>query len=821
MTGIVQSEKVLSNAFTTRRDMEGINNESRRVFKELDMVDFIMLILLALIPIIVYGNVLKQGYISLFDFTLPTKWMRIYPGNLQGYVAGLNYYNSISGANFSSSFRILEIVLINLFGPYGLRLAAIIPQMLLGPFAYFFSRYFMYDKRVSFVLSLFVMFNPFVMMLNFDSLLDIFSYIFIMPFIISYIELRIKKNLRAGPFALLFLLLPSIYGSTLLLYLGIIISFELSLLITSASNLKYYLRKLITPLVIIVAYVFINIGDLLNIGKLLASSGAVAKNLEATFNVQPSHFNFIQIITFRAEFPYENGLTIFFPAHISSILVIAFLILFITAVSFFVLRFILMSLTKNKYVLTLLIFTALFFIYSVGILSESSDYFYINTLISLLFPIVNPTKLVDPWYNGIYMVIFYSLLIIFVAMPLEQERISSKFLSKNRVSKSLNWISNKNVRRAYLSIILSILVVISAFYIVSSIGLNNSHGIDKIPESDIIAYNILKNTSSGFILTVPTTYAISFNYTKEYANAFGTGLSPTDATFWWNFAPGMLYQSGSFYTDILDSLYHGSNVSSYNEFNNLATLSGIEYILNLNPSTITGVWGSPPPVSNSYILNHTDFRPIYESSDASIFKNPYYRGVSYTSNIFLVSSNPINETILESKLNLSLPVVPPSEFQNLLSFRHVTGITFNETTHNKLKHNTYLLKLRQDGYRIESNASNVSEVVKTSNYQEVHTIIFQNGTIGLLLNQPLNDGEYSIIVSTINNYSLSGKSKFYSLSVVDGLESIILTSKQLTYLYESQSIIISNLIYLIGLVLVSLTCVFVLILQVREIRKEF
>ncbi|MEM3490278.1 MAG: hypothetical protein QXO75_11590, partial [Nitrososphaerota archaeon] len=699
------------------------NNTNERSFSKLDKTDIAILLILAAVPIIIYNNILKQGYVSFFDLTLPSNWMRIYPNNLEGYLAGLNYYNTISSANLNNSFTIFSVILVDIFGSYGLHIAAIMPQILLGPFAYLFSRYFIGGRKVSIILPIFVMFNPYVMMFTFDNIANIFSYEFIMPFIISYFELRVKKNSKAAPFVLLFLILPSIYGAVLPLYFGTILILETSLFFASLDNIKRYIKNIIFLPITVGAYVLINIEDVINKAQILGTLLTGAPSY-------PPHFNIVQILTFQATYPYESGLTNFLPRFAINLLEIAFLILFIISISALVLGIRRAIISKNRYLLTLFIFASLFSIYSIGVLSVGSNYFYINRLISIFLPEI---YVIDPWSNGIYDVIMYLLLTVSLVVSIEDEQRDNRIVQNNSSVKLHKRALGTNVRKSFLSIILSILILSSAFYIVPGLGLNNSFGTGSVPASDITAYKFLENNTDGFIFTIPTTYAISFNYTKEYTNAYGVKSSPTDATFWWNFPPARLYRSGPFYQDLIDSLYYSSNIPSYYEFNNLATISGIEYIVNFNPSTIVQIWGSPPPLSDSYILNHTDFKLIYTSNAVSIFKNPAYRGLSYTSNLFLVSNDPVNATVRESQLNLSLPVITPQQFQNLSLFRSISGVTFNESIYAEIKNNLYLLvPYNRNVYIYRQNISlvypNLLTSLPTSNISIVNNYgIFQNG----------------------------------------------------------------------------------------------
>ena len=775
-----------------------------------DKIDLLIIAILMLVPAIIFYNILKQGYISFFDLTIPASWMKIYPDNIEGYIAGLNLTNSIVSTNINSSFPIISFTLARLFGSYGIHIADIIPQILLGPFAYIFSRYFVSNRLAGIILSLFALFNPFVMMFNFDNITNIYSYVFIMPLIVSYFELRVKKNSKAAPFVALFLLLPPIYGVIPLLYAGTIIVLEVSYLFISLDNLKLYLSKLVFLPIILVTYLIVNIGIFLNESKILANLKPIIQNLNATFNVQPSNFSFMQIISFRAEWPYESGFTNFFPAHISGILEMMFLILFILVMSIFILRVPRIFLAKNKIASTFLIFIILFFTYSVGISSMGSDYLYINRLIYLVFPRINLIDLVDPWDNGIFMVIFYISVITSLLIPAEQKNKSRGLILQNRITKPLNFIFSKKVSRTYLTIVLIIVLIISSFYVITSVDLNNSYVTGKVPESDQTSYEFLENNSSGFFLTVPTTYAISFNYTKEYVDLFGTQSSPTDANFWWNSPPARLYKSGPFYQNIVNSLYYGNNATSRNEFDNLATLSGIEYIFNFNPATIRGFWGSPPPLSDAYILNHTDFKLIYLSNAVSIFKNPYFRGLSYSCSQFLVSTDPLNDTIRESRMNLSYPAVTPQQFRYLSEFTPISGFTFNITIESQIGHNISFISLSSvNGTVIGYNASGTQMPPSSLNYQEVYTFIFQNGTVGLVQSVHPGKDNPSIIVSVLANFPSSSNSEPHSQFIVDGMENIIVAFHTLTYLYEDRAIYLGNLIYITGLILVSLTCLIV------------
>jgi hypothetical protein len=783
-------------------------------FAKFNKIDILAVAILMIIPVLIFNNILKPGFISFFDLPVPANWMNIYPNSIESYIAGLNYYNTIVSANLNYSFSVISLILTEFLGPYGAHIADIIPQILLGPFAYLFSRYFITDRRVSFILSLFVMFNPFVMEFNFDNITNIYSYEFIMPFIISYIELRIKKNSRAAPFVMLFFLLPSIYGSIPLLYAGVVIVLEISYLIASLGNLRRFLSKLLFLPVIIATYLLINIGTLLNISGINASLGNV---ILAPNKPQPPHFNFIQIISFRAVYPYQNGFRFLFPLNISGILENLLLIFFLLVALMLILRSVKIVRGKNTTTLTLFFFTILFFIYSLGILSAGSDYFYINRLIFLLFPSINFPALINLWDNGIFMVIFYVSAVISLVIPTEQRKMGTNPTIRNPRKKLVNIISSKRAKQAYLAVTLTIILITSAFYVVSSIGLNNSYGPDVVPEIDVAVYKFLENNSNGFFLTVPTTHAVSFNYDKIYVDAFGMKIGTADTDFWWNFPPSRFYLSGPFFSDIVNSLYYGNNASSRNEFDNLATLSGIEYVINFNPETVASAFGSLS-LSNAYISSHTDFKLILDTNEVSIFQNPYYRGLSYTSSDFLVSSNTLNDTVKESRMNLSLPVVTPTQFNYLSTFASVKGVTFNETLLNETNRNVSLLvgSSLNDSV-IEPNTSDIKESLSSISYQTVYTIVFQNGSVGLVLGtSPIRDNP-SIIVSVLANFPSSSDRESNSQFIVDGMENIVVAFHIVTYLYEDERIYLGNLIYIIGLGVTSVTCLLVIL----PLRKMF
>ena len=128
--------------------------------------DYLIIICLSLIPVLIFSNVLKSGYISYYDLTIPSSWMKIYPSNFFSYLNGENATNSFYAYKLTSSLSLISLLLYFLFGSNGIHLADLVPLTLLGPFAYIFSRYFVKSKVIGIVIAIFFLFNPYTMILS-------------------------------------------------------------------------------------------------------------------------------------------------------------------------------------------------------------------------------------------------------------------------------------------------------------------------------------------------------------------------------------------------------------------------------------------------------------------------------------------------------------------------------------------------------------------------------------------------------------------------------------------------------------------------------
>ena len=743
--------------------------------------DYLIIICLSLIPVLIFSNVLKSGYISYYDLTIPSSWMKIYPSNFFSYLNGENATNSFYAYKLTSSLSLISLLLYFLFGSNGIHLADLVPLTLLGPFAYIFSRYFVKSKVIGIVIAIFFLFNPYTMILTLDSISNIYSSEFILPFFITYIELRLYNKKKLAPLVILILSIPSIYGITLVLYFGTMVLMEMSFLVLNAKNLRDYFKQFIIVPIIILTYLIININDLIGAKSILVQIG-----LNNSASVPPN-YDVFSIITLQAVYFYENGLTVFFNHSVVVLLEIIILIILSILFSIYILSLFIHKLFLNKKVNFLAIFIPLFFIFSMSIMSMGSNYLYINKIISYFFPEI---YYIDPWDNGIFIIFTISILLIFGSLSFPISQINTDFTFKSRMTIMRKFALAFFHSRKLLTVSIFLILLFSSFYIATNYSLNQAYSPEHIPQAQEQAYKSLENDSCGFAITVPTTYAITFNYSNHSINLFGKKVIHSAATFFWNNPPIRIYESGKYYSQIVNSLYNTNNNSTKNEFDSLATICGIHYLIYFNASNIVNVWASSI-ISYSNITKKTDFQLSYKSKSIDIFTNPYYRGLSYGVNCVIISNHPSQATLEESRLNLTIPTISFEMYSNISKIHKMKALTFNESIYKQSGRTISLIIPFESNVYIYPNKVNLTPPYLISSLNKENIIfknvndfnlsafsnenrIIQNLTVftlknsnnDLLLNEsngPFLISNFSNAVISINIIRMNNKSIFFTL----------------------------------------------------------
>ena len=707
---------------------------------------------------ILYGYLLTYQYIAWEDFVLPTSWMKITAITIQSQIAGYTSSSSLFTPNLIYSNNLFIYLLSLLLGNFSYHVFTFTTQILWGPIIYLFSRYFRVTRVTSLLLSVFSMFNPFVASANADSLMNLYFYEFTFPLIIFYLEFRVKRKFYLLPLLVLIINLPPVFNSVPLLMIGSVILLEASFLIC-----KPRARTLPRELLTSGASLFVLLGSFI-----VAHYGSLVyeKSILGTLGVHTPPgtsltFNFLEMITFNGSAGYENTLLIFFDVLVYQLVTIAALGLFVILVTVLLLKFKQFKTLDDFDIRLLLTFAALFIVFGSAVYSYSSDYLAVNYLISKVFPYVYN---IDSGSMVIFPLVSLILLSIIVDRVLftrssgcmgESNLVHSQLAkaennimaaketgNKTKHAISLRGINRRLRARSFpksIFVVWALIALIASPFVVFSIHLSEAQSRTSIPASDVLVYNWITENANGFVLTIPSTYAINFNYSTYSVTGLGKTHSITDADFWWNFPPALMIKSGPYYSQLLNELYSNSTVSGIS-FNNLASILGIEYLINFEPNSVVSYWGSGPPLTNEYISQHTDFAVALETNGITVFRNPNFRGLAYTTNQVIVSDNVTNAVLTESANNLSLPVVNSTDYSVLSSLTQLHPYFFAGSIGNnrQIVQNIPTLRLTQSMFLHEYNTS----IIQKNNLEWVQNSLQKIDSSFTLVNSSGNSSLY-------------------------------------------------------------------------------
>lgn len=706
--------------------------------------DLILCIVLIVIVIYVFRNILTPGFESYRDFVVPASWMNISNFKYDNF----QYYNTLNTTNVLNLYWYLNAILIAIFGSYGFHISAIIPEIIIPISAYFFSRKLKISRFYSVLISLFSIFNPYTFTFNFDTPINLYYVMFYFVFFISYFIFRTEKKLIYFFIALLTFLSTSVFGADLFIFFGTLIIIEISLLLADIKRIKRWIRDLPIPILFGLSYIVFHIHDLI-----ISSGDTIQFGATTSSTIEPK-YNLIQIITFQADYSYENTLNLLFSNWIYLFIIILFIILFVTLLVMFFYKFINTFKRGDYKADTLYIFTMILLVYSIIFDSRGTNYLYFNSIIIKFFPFIS---IIDPWDDGaLYL---FSLMFLLVSINLKTDVKSRNILanlSKHYIcaSKSSRFLvrlkfskNRQNIISTFLIVVLLLFSSIIPFSILSN-QLDNEYSPNVIPNDIKQTYLAIDNNSNGYYFVIPPTRDVSFNYSNYVLNGIGKdACSIADASFWGVFTNNNLYQ-GPLSSNLVQSL-NGQNLSCQNTFQAISDLVGIKYIVNINPHLVRQWWpyqDYPIKISNDYILNYTKFKLLESDSNISIFYNPYFHGISFYSKQFIVSNNLIVREMRLWADNISIPLINYTEYKEISSLRpNIRFYTLNSTISNNSGGSIFLISLSNlNVYRnlTESNPkfnevplSSLSEtnkfnsIVSGENMSSIHTNIQGNLSI--------------------------------------------------------------------------------------------
>lgn len=720
--------------------------------------DIIYSIGLIAIQTVLFRNILRNGFYSYWDLVVPSSWMNTSLLQPTAVMYGLSQPFSLLNSRLY-----LQAVLIVLFGNFGIHLFPLLVESTLAIFAYTYMRYFELSPHISFFLSLVVLFNPFVLIMNVDSLVNIYQFMFVFPFIVSYYHFRVERKIAWILPSALFMALPSIYGNDLILFFSIILFTELSIFIVDGFPTHRQVSQLLMPIALITVFVLVHLGDLLVALRTLRASGGISR----TFSL-PS-YNLYQIITFQAVYPWENSIEVFFSPVLYHFIAFAFVAIFVVLCFLFFLNYEKLKTTgKRKHrILVSTIFP--FIIFSFALASFGSDYLFVNTAIHVVFPEI---YVIDPWDNGIYVLLAY--IFLFQALLYMYGNTSGKEIRgrPSRVPGALrdHWKQlGSKITSMTLSVTLILALITVPLFAFVSFNLGNSITSTHIPSSDVKIYNYLESHGTGYLFPVPYTYGVTFNYSRMTLSGIGNSISRTNNMFWWTYPPMQWLPPTNLSLLLRNCLYRNTTASKI-QFDSLANLLGVQYLLDFNPSYVTGIWyptfPNLPALPTSYILNMTDFKIIYSSRDVTLFQNPSYRGIAYTVNdaILANSSQSAFQAILyETSFGASLPVVVGQDIGN------ASGSLYTTTSYSNLNSTFQPLPL-VDGNDIQFSANTKlpyfisslpkSGILVSSVINDYHLHVFSSpgGTFEAFNSLP--NTSHSVQLKTYQGYSFNANTPF-------------------------------------------------------------
>ena len=698
--------------------------------------DYIFISLLIFLPLVIFRSILSTNFLNFWDFIVPSTWMKQSDLNLNALLRG----EAITSLPIVSGRQTFSSILDTVIGNYSLHIVAIIADPLMALSAYLFARYFKVNPIFSFVLSLFSIFNPYTFIQSADSLFNIYRVVAFLPFILSYFILRVKKNIYFIFPSAFFILFPSIYGADFFLFIGALFCVEISFFL---SIRKDFFKGFYATFIILIIFVVGHLNDLERYTML-------SNTVQSYSSYSASHFTLFQILTFQNLFYWENSYLILMTPDVSLVLQIIYLSILLIIFIWMIL-YVISKLTKLKdsNIKFLTVFSLVFLFYSILFTSSGSDYLGFNGVIYYFLPFA---KGIDPWDYGAFMM--YSLIILSIAVF--NLNINSDFnlyiSSKNKFELSLFFHKKHyrdSIKKIFTFILLLLLItsVIPYFYL--TVNLGNTIEPIEISHSQVNVYKYLEDHNSGYFITSPMTYGLTFNGTSHVLQGINNQISRSGVDFFYQYPPDKNAMYSSLFNN-LSSFFYSGGLEGKIAFDSLATLMGIHYLINFNSESLACYWPSNSyPVSNQYIENNTDFKLQIYNTTVSLFVNPNFRGMSYASNKMLISSNPIKAIMGEVKIGLSIPVTDESSLQNLLNL-NVDLFTFNDTIHKEYPSRIDLLEPLNYSIIRKAIDLNYNNTYHNINTMPASNEVFYglNGTTNSIVYSFSNKSSYVLIQST-------------------------------------------------------------------------
>ena len=646
--------------------------------------DYIFILLLILIPTLIFRSIFSTNFLNFWDFIVPSTWMNHSDLNLEALLKG----DVISSLPIVSGRQTLASILDTIFGNYSLHTMAIAADPLMGLSVYIFARYFKVNPIYSFLVGLFSIFNPYTFIQSADSLFDLYRVVAFLPFILSYFILRVRKNIYFIIPSAFFILFPSVYGANFFLFIGGMFCFEISYFL---SVRKEFFKGFYTIVIILIVFLVGHLNDLEKYFRL----STIVQNYSS---YSAAHFTLFQILTFQNLFYWENSYVILMTPSVAIIIQIIFLTMLLVGLFWIVLYLINdHKRLKDTDMKLLSIFSIVFIFYSILFTSSGSNYLGFNGIISYFLPF---EKGIDPWDYGAFLM--YSFIIIFIIF------FRLNFSLNSNIIKVLNFHKKDykyNMKKIFtlIMVILLLTSVIPYFYLTTNLG--NTIEPNKISNSQECVYKYLEDHNSGYFITSPMTYGLSFNGSNNILQGINNHISRSGVDFFYQYPPTKDAMYSSLFNN-LSSFFYSGGLEGKIAFDSLSTLMGIHYLINFDNKSLACYWPSNDyPVSDQYIENNTNFKLEIENKTVSLFVNPNYRGTTYTSNKVIISGNPVKAIMNESKIGLSIPVVSERSLQYLINSK-IDLYTFNKTI--KTEYPNLITLLKPISYSVVRDASNLN-----------------------------------------------------------------------------------------------------------------
>ena len=630
-----------------------------------------------------FSAILSPGFVSYFDLALPAPWMKVPQTGIAAVLAG--YTGSaypLYQPTFYSVIYLAQGALASVIGPYAIHVISFIGEVLLVTLAYAFGRYFGLAPVPSMIIAALALFNPFYATMNIDSVFNVYKTVFMFVFFMVYMEFALKRRVVLLMLAILVSSTPPIYGPTFLLLTSIAGTCELAVLV-GRSTLRGAFRAAVGFLTFVGFYFLMEIGVFLNREQILKQLGVNAG--------QYSNFgyNIVQIVSFQSVLGYQNATVDFFIPVLALLIMFSLLLLFICSIMrcLYVQR--MWKDGGSNKSRALISFSLIYTVFAIALLSYRANYGGLDLAIAAVYP---EFFALDPWDMGAFVLLpllSWTALALTVAggrkspggsvvnkVPQTRGGGSGKQGTQSRLpARRFSSVSLDRVTLA--AVVVCALVVIVPFGVLTY-NLNTTLKPADIPPMDQTTYRWLQLHTTGYLLTLPSTYALSFRYSVNRLNGIGAGRSVTDATFWWNYPPAPIVKSGPLYSQMLSSLYSDTPMGG-RMFDILATAMGVEYVIVFQPTDVTSEWGAAPPIPASVVQNLTGFYMVSSGPNMVILGNPWFRGLAYTTPGVVVSSNLSRAIEAEAKLGVPLPILATDTISSLPSNRGMTFLRFEET----------------------------------------------------------------------------------------------------------------------------------------------